>query len=236
MAHTLVYLSTHSPFTSHLYRTLAPICVYPLHTLWPPGYSTSILQVIVICEAFLARFSFIFENRKKSDGTRHEMYGGCSKMSQWNCSLSKACVCRAVCGCALSCNRTIARESLPLRQDNLRSHRPAKNKTKHLVPLTVGGILIRHSHGHSYLCTHHAKRSDVQLHEVTLNIALNTRNQWLAATRQVRGLYTQTFFYTPNVLRKIVIYSGASRITKFPEAPGHNLNYTFRYTKHRKKP
>ena len=61
------------------------------------------------------------------------LYGGCSKMCQWNCSRSKACVCRAVCEHTLSCNKTIPRESLPLRQDNLRSHRPAENE-KHLAP------------------------------------------------------------------------------------------------------
>ena len=67
----------------------------------------------------------------------------------------KACVC----GRALSCNRTIPRESLPLRQDNLRSHRPAKNE-QHLAP---------HSQpeSHSYLCTYEVTRSDVQLHGVT---------------------------------------------------------------------
>ena len=71
--------------------------------------------------------SFIFGNRKKSDCARSSLYGGCSKMSQWNCSRRKAFVCRAVCGRALSCNRKIPNESLPLRQDNLRSHWPAEN-------------------------------------------------------------------------------------------------------------
>ena len=33
----------------------------------------------------LTRCSFIFGNRKKSDGARSGLYGGCSKMSQWNC-------------------------------------------------------------------------------------------------------------------------------------------------------
>ena len=75
-----------------------------------------------------ARCSFIFGNRKKSGGVRSGLYGGCSKMSQWNYSCSKACVCWAVCRRALSCNRTIPRENLPLRQDNLRSHWPAENK------------------------------------------------------------------------------------------------------------
>ena len=63
-----------------------------------------------------ARCSFIFGNRKKSNDARSRLYGGCSKMSQWNCSCSKACVCRAVCRRALSCNRTIPRESLPLQR------------------------------------------------------------------------------------------------------------------------
>ena len=53
------------------------------------------------------RRSFIFGNRKKSDGARSGPYGGCSKITQWNCSRSKACVCWPVCGRALLCNRTI---------------------------------------------------------------------------------------------------------------------------------
>ena len=34
-----------------------------------------------------------------------------------------------------------------------------------------------HSHDHSCLCTYHVTRSDVQLHEATFNITLNTRNK-----------------------------------------------------------
>ena len=75
-------------------------------------------------------------------------------------------VCWAVCGRALPCNRTIPRESLPLRQDNLSSHRPAK-KTNNTLHLTVGGSLNRQSRGHCYLCTYHVTRSDVQLYEET---------------------------------------------------------------------
>ena len=40
-----------------------------------------------------ARSSFIFGNRKNFDGARSGLYGGCSKMSQWNCSCSKTCIC-----------------------------------------------------------------------------------------------------------------------------------------------
>ena len=54
--------------------------------------------------------------------------------------------------CIVVQQNNIPRESLPLRQDNLRSHRPAENNTSHL---TVCGILNRHSHGHSYLCIYH---------------------------------------------------------------------------------
>ena len=89
-------------------------------------------------------------------------------MSQWNCSRSKAYVCRAVCGRALSGCITIPRGSLPLRLDNLTSHRPAENEyTSHL---TVCGILNRHSHGHSYLCTYQVTRSDIQLLDAISNI------------------------------------------------------------------
>ena len=97
--------------------------------MWPPDYSTSILQVFNIFEELTSKVLLHFEYRKNSDGARSGLYGGCLKMSQWNCSRSKACVCQAVLRCALLCNRTIPRESLSLLQDNLRSHRPAKKLT-----------------------------------------------------------------------------------------------------------
>ena len=74
---------------------------------------------------------------------------------------------------------TIPCESLPPRQDDLRSHRPAeKYNTSHL---TVGGILNRHSHGHSYLCTCHVTKSHIQLHEATFQ----HHNDWLQQNRCV---------------------------------------------------
>ena len=116
-----------------------------------------------------ARCSFIFGNRKKSDGVRSGLYGGCSKMSQWNCSHNKALACRAVCGRAFPCNRTIPREGFlnifRLQKTNYTSH------------LTVSGILNRHSHGNSYLCIYHVTRSDINCMRQLFNITLNTRNQ-----------------------------------------------------------
>ena len=75
-----------------------------------------------------ARCSFIFGNSKKSDCARSGLYGGWSKMLEWNYSRSKAYVCRVVRGRALSCSRTIPREIVRLRKDNLRSHWPAENE------------------------------------------------------------------------------------------------------------
>ena len=139
------------------------------------GYSTRSQQHLSsFAKRLPARYSFVFGNRKKSDGSRSGLDGGCSKMSQWNCSRSKACVSQTVCGRALKCNRTLTRESLPLRQENLSSHRPAENE-EHLA-LTVGGILNRHSHGHSYLCTYHVTRFDVQLHEATFQYHTEHQN------------------------------------------------------------
>ena len=61
------------------YRTLAPVCVNPLYTMWPPGYSTSILQVFIICEAFTNEVLHFWKQEK----VRHlvRMCEGCSKMS-----------------------------------------------------------------------------------------------------------------------------------------------------------
>ena len=126
-----------------------------------PGIEPGPLALRVSALSLPAMCSFIFGNRKKSDGASFGLYGGRSKISQWNCSRSKACVCRTVCRRAVSCNRTIPRESFPLQQHNLRSYRPAENE-KHL---TVGGTPNGHSHGHSYLLIYHVTRSDVQLHE-----------------------------------------------------------------------
>ena len=41
-------------------------------------------------------------------------------------------------------------------------------KTNNTSHLTVCGILNHHNHGHSYLCTYHVTRPDVQLHETTI--------------------------------------------------------------------
>ena len=64
-------------------------------------------------------------------------------------------------------------------------------KLKHLVPHSRRDS---QSDGHSCLCTYHVTRSDVELHDLLFNITLNTRSQWSAATKPVRGLYAQTFF------------------------------------------
>ena len=69
-----------------------------------------------------------------------------------------------------------------------------QQKTNNTSHLTVGGILNRHSHWHSYLCTDHVTRSDVQLHEATFQYHTNIRNQRSAATKQVRKVYAQTLF------------------------------------------
>ena len=130
------------------------------------------------------RCSFIFGNRKKSDDARSGLHGGCSKMSQWNCSRSKACVYRTVCGDALSCIRTIPRVSLPLRQENLRSHRPEKtNNISHLTVMATAISAFTTWQGPTYNCMRQP-----------FNITLTTRNQWLAATKQVRGRCELTFF------------------------------------------
>ena len=150
--------------------------------MWP---LTALFRSSSFAKSLPARCSFIFGNRKKSDSARSGLYGGCSKMSQWNFSRSKACVCRAVCGRALSCNRTIPRESLPLRQDNLRSHRPAENEQ--LAP-KVGGILNRHSHDYSYLYTYHVTRSDVQLHGATFQHHTEHQKSMIGCNKTVRGL------------------------------------------------
>ena len=79
------------------YRDLRTRGVHPLHNMWPPSHSTSILQVFIICEVFSSKvLPHFWKQEKKFNRARSGLYGGCSKMSQWNCSISKACVCRAV--------------------------------------------------------------------------------------------------------------------------------------------
>ena len=114
-----------------------------------------------------------FGNRKKSDVPGLDCTEDARRCP--NCSHSKACVCRAVCGRAFLWNRTIPRESLSLRQDNLRSHRPAENE--HLAPhprrdfQSVQLSSLTTWQGPTYNCMR-------QL----FNITLNTRSQWSAVT------------------------------------------------------
>ena len=89
-----------------------------------------------------ARCSFIFRNKKSPTVPGPDCTEDARRCPNGIAHASKACACWVVCGRALSCNRKIARESLPLLQDNVRSHRMQKtNNTSHLI---VGGILNRH--------------------------------------------------------------------------------------------
>ena len=142
-----------------------------------------------------AMCSFIFGNRNKSDGARFGLYGGCSKMSH----CSKACVCRAVCGRAFSCNRTIPRESFPLRQDN--QDLIGLQKTNNTSHLTVGGILNRHRHDHNYLCTCHVTRSDVQLHEATFQHHTEHQKLMIGCNKTGARIVCADVLYFLNVLR-----------------------------------
>ena len=138
--------------------------------MWPPGYSTSILQVFIICGAFTSKVLH-FGNKKKYDSTRFGLYGGCSKTSQWNCSGSKACVCRAVYGRALLCNNNSTRERADLIGCRKRISRISQSAGFSISTAMATAI--------SALTTYHVTRSDVglQLHEAIFNITLNTRNK-----------------------------------------------------------
>ena len=126
--------------------------------MWPP---TAFFRSSSFAKRLPVRCSFIFGNRKKSDDARSGLYGGCSKMSRWNCSSSKAFVCRAICGRATE-------------QFHPKISTACENR---ITPRTsLCGILNRHSHDHSYLWTYHVTRSDVQLHGAIFKITLNTRN------------------------------------------------------------
>ena len=123
---------------------MAPVSVYPLLSKWPPGYSTRSRQH----PSGLHHFRSVYQEGAPSllkTGKRPMvpgpgLYGGCSKF-QWNCSRSKACVCREIFGRTLSYNRTIPREILP----NI----SPMQKTNNTLHLTFGGILNRHSHFHA---------------------------------------------------------------------------------------
>ena len=141
---------------------MAPVSIYPRHTIWPP----TVFKSSSSAKRLPARCSFIFANRKNSDVARSELYAGCSKMSQWNCSRSKTCVCRAVCG-DVHCRATEQFHARACLFSKISQDVISLQKTNDTSHLTVSGILNRHNHGHSYLCTYNATRSDVQLNEAT---------------------------------------------------------------------
>ena len=142
----------------------------------------------------------MFRNRRKSDGARSGLYGGCSKMSQWNCSCSKPCVCRAVCRHALLCNRILPRDSLPLQQcwiARRRHSRVAQYASLLIVVLRgrIGRILNQHSH----LCPYHVTRSNVQLHEATFQHHTEQQKLMIGCTDCMRKL-SLLFFGWPSYL------------------------------------
>ena len=154
------YVTAHSP-------TL--LSVLPRHRIftyvtWRAAHDMEGLPGWVIfsfAKGLPARCTFIFGNRKKSDGARSGLYGGCPN------------------GIALVSAGQYADVQLHARAclfGNITWDLIGLQKTNNTSHLTVGGILTRHNHGHSYLCTYHVTRPDVQLHEAIFNITLNTRN------------------------------------------------------------
>ena len=166
-------------------------------------------------------------------------------MSQWNCSRSKACVCQAVCGRALSINRTIPRERLTLRRSCIARRRCSNGiahaarlvyvrqyadvhcrateqfharaclfakitkvliglqKMNNTSLLAVGGILNRHSHDHSYLCTYRVTRSDVQLYEATFQHHTEHQKPKIGCNKIGARTVCENVLYFPDGLRNL---------------------------------
>ena len=129
MEHTFVYFSTYSPLTlRHLYLGTS-FCI-------PSSYHVA-AWLFNQHPSGLHRLRSVYQQSAPSfleTGTSPTVPGpDCTEdarrcLSGIYCSRSKACVCLAACERALSCNRTIPRETLPLLQDNLKSHWPAENE------------------------------------------------------------------------------------------------------------
>ena len=133
---------------------MAPVSVYPFYTMWPHGYSTRLRQhpsgLHHLWSVYHQDAPSFFWNRKKSDGAR-------------NCSRSKAYVCWQYAD--VQCRAIEQFQARACLFDKITSDHVGLQKTNNISHLTVGWILNRHSHGHSYLWTYHVTRSDVELHE-----------------------------------------------------------------------
>ena len=76
----------------------------------------SVLQVAIICEVFTSKMLLHFWKQEQVQWCQVRSVRRMLEDVPMELLMQKACVCWAVCGCSLSCNRTIPCESLSLRQ------------------------------------------------------------------------------------------------------------------------
>ena len=169
--------------------TFSPVFVYPLYTTWPP---TAFLMCLSFAKRLSARCSFILETGKSSTVPVPD----CTEDTR-RCPNEIAHAERLVSGGHYADVHCCAAEQFQAGAclfGKIIQNLIGLQKTNNTSHFTVCGIFNRHSHGHSYHCTYQVTRFDAQLQEQLFNIALNTRNEWWAATKHLRGLLTQTFF------------------------------------------
>ena len=87
-----------------------------------------ILQVFIICEAFASKVLLHFWKQEKIRRCQVRTIRRLLEDVPMELLTQQGLCLEAVCGYTLSCNRTIPRDSLPVRQENLRFHRPAENE------------------------------------------------------------------------------------------------------------
>ena len=177
MAHTFVYFCTQSPLTLRHLSYLGTSFVY---TLVIPCGRLVIQLVSFRSSSFVKRLpakcSFIFGNRKKPRRCEARTV---RRMLE-DVPMELLTTTRLVSAGQYADVHCRATEQFHARSclfGKVTLYLIGLQKTNNTSLITVGGILNRHSHGHSYLCTHHVTRSDVQLPETIFNITLNTRNQ-----------------------------------------------------------
>ena len=172
LAHTtFVYYSTKSPLIlRHLYLGTS-LCIHsPYHVA-----ADRILQIFIICEAFTSKVLHFLETVRSPtvpglDSTE-------DALRRPNGIFQEA---RLVSAGQYEDVNCIAKEQFHARAclfGKITQDLIGLQKTNNISQLTVGVILNRYKHGHSYLCTYHVTRSDVQLQEAIFSITLNTRNK-----------------------------------------------------------
>ena len=174
---------------------MAPVCVYPLHTMWPPGYSTRLRQhpsdLYYLRSVYQQGAPSFLEKEKVQRCQVRTVRRMLEEVPMEFLTQQGLCLPDSMWTCIVVQQNNSTRELVSsARWSNISSacRKRITPGTSRSAGFSIGtamstAISALFMTGPTYNCMR-------QL----FNITLNTRNKWSPATKQVRGLNAQTVF------------------------------------------